>query len=155
MLDPQTLKTALTATPECLSMERLEALVPEAAPSDPHVKQCPRCQAELAMLRAFESDAPLPDEGAAVAWISASLERQREHVKTGRAAREHVALLPQFSWLGRMFKSTAARVLVPAGVLALVVAAVIVSRSPKQPELRADAGNHAAVYRSQTVELVA
>jgi hypothetical protein len=75
MLDRQALKSALVAKPDCLSLEQLESLAADPARSHPHLAQCPRCQAELALLKSFESSEPLPNEGAAVAWISSHLER--------------------------------------------------------------------------------
>lgn len=50
----------------------------EAAKTLAHVRQCPHCQAEIAMLRSFESATPSANEGAAVAWIAAQLERNQQ-----------------------------------------------------------------------------
>jgi hypothetical protein len=71
---------AVAARGDCPTLEVLERVMEESS-SDPkiaaHVAQCPHCQSEIAMLRSFESSVPTPDEGAAVAWIAAQLERRQ------------------------------------------------------------------------------
>jgi hypothetical protein len=72
---------AVSASKECPTLEVLEQVMEESS-SDPkaaaHVASCPRCQTEIAMLRSFESSAPSADEGAAVAWIAAQLQRNQQ-----------------------------------------------------------------------------
>ena len=149
MSDRELLKTALTPTPDCLSVEQLEGLAESAEQSHPHVKQCPRCQTELALLRSFESSMPLPDEGAAVTWISSQVERRLPFKADQRRGEARA------SWWERVLGRGRAGVLVPAAaVLALTVATVLLLRPAKEPDLRADLGNHAPVFRSQQVELV-
>src|SRR6267142_220530 len=104
MADRDIWKSALSGTPECLRPEQLEALL-DGKQSNPHLAACPRCQAELAMLKSFESGAPLPDEGAAVAWISSHLDRQLESIKNPSRARAQGAVQnrnAQGSWLVRV-----------------------------------------------------
>ena len=71
---------AVSATPECPGIEMLEQVM-EGSAQDPktqnHVSTCPHCQSELAMLRKFENAEASPDEGAAVAWIAAQLQRNQ------------------------------------------------------------------------------
>jgi len=71
---------AASATTECLPLEVLERMT-ENASADPraaaHLAGCAHCQTELAMLKNFEQSTPSADEGAAVAWIAAQLERQQ------------------------------------------------------------------------------
>jgi hypothetical protein len=71
---------AASATAECLPLEVLERMT-ENASADPkasaHLAGCAHCQTELAMLKNFELSTPSADEGAAVAWIAAQLERQQ------------------------------------------------------------------------------
>ena len=73
---------AVSATKECLGIEVLEKVM-EGTAQDPktqnHVSTCPHCQSELAMLRKFESAEASPDEGAAVAWIAAQLQRNQKN----------------------------------------------------------------------------
>jgi len=81
---------AVSATSECPGIEMLEQVM-EGTAKDPktqnHVATCPHCQTELAMLRKFEYGEASADEGAAVAWIAAQLQRnQKEAAKPVRQA---------------------------------------------------------------------
>ena len=68
------MKRALSATGDCLPLERLsEALT---TPERDHLAACARCQTELDLWRELEHAQPAPDEGAAVRWIVAELERR-------------------------------------------------------------------------------
>ena len=71
---------AVAQTKDCLPLETLERMMQNAS-ADPkaaaHLADCAHCQTELAMLRSFEQSTPSADEGAAVAWITAQLERQQ------------------------------------------------------------------------------
>jgi len=71
---------AASATAECLPLEVLERMT-EKVSADPkaaaHLAGCAHCQTELAMLKNFEQSTPSADEGAAVAWIAAQLERRQ------------------------------------------------------------------------------
>jgi hypothetical protein len=154
MSDREVLKTALTPTPNCLSPEQLEGMADSAEQSHPHLKQCPRCQTELALLRSFQSDAPLPGEGAAVAWISSQTERRlqlaQNGIAQGRAKRE-----PRPSIWDYLLGRGKAGLLIPAGaVLVAIIAGLIVLRPAKEPDLRAGLGNQAPVFRSQQVEII-
>jgi len=158
MSDRETLKSALAATPECLNAEQLESLL-DGKHSSSHLAQCARCQAELALLKSFETGAPLPDEGAAVAWISAHLDRQLETIKSpsrGKLSRPVTAgLHPQGSWFARMFGVGGMRWVLPAAAMAaIVVATVIALRPAKEPELQANNQGQQVIYRSQEVQLV-
>jgi hypothetical protein len=154
MLNRSNLKTALAATPDCLSLEALENLTEEAAPAHPHVAQCPRCKAELAMLKSFESDAPLPEEGAAVAWISAQLDRRLDQIRGARSD-SRVSSKQSGSWVGRWFGTGNLRWLAPVATAAVLAVAGLLWLHPnKEPDLLASAGNGTAIYRSQEVEVV-
>jgi len=156
IVDRQLLKSALSASPDCLSPEQLEAFTKSDVQVPPHVAQCVRCQAELEMLRTFESNKPLPEEGAAVAWITSHLERQRDQIKSTSATRiASVTGKVKSSWAAWLFQPGKMRVAIPAFALtAAFLVGVVLLRSPKEPELRADAGNHSSVFRSQEVQLV-
>ncbi len=73
-------RDAMASGDDCLDLSVLERIA-DAGPSgaDPksaaHLAECLHCQAELTMLKRFESAEPLEGEGAAVAWIAAQLQR--------------------------------------------------------------------------------
>lgn len=71
---------AASATEDCLPLETLEKLADSTA-KDPkaaqHLASCAHCRTELAMLKSFEDATPSAEEGAAVAWIAAQLERRQ------------------------------------------------------------------------------
>ena len=153
MMDRQLLKSALAMGPECLTLEQLERLTTESPQRDPHVARCPRCQAELALLKSFESGTPLPDEGAAVAWITSRLEKGLDQIKHPERAAGHPQIV---SWLTRLFGVGRMRVFVPAAAILIVgVMSVILLRPSKEPELRAGVGTAPQVFRSQEVEIIA
>jgi hypothetical protein len=83
MAETNNLKTwqeAAAASKDCLPLEVLEHFT-ESAPTDAkaaaHLSSCAHCQTELSMLKDFEAATPSADEGAAVAWIAAQLQRQQ------------------------------------------------------------------------------
>jgi hypothetical protein len=154
MLNRSTLSEALKAKPGCLTPEELEKLAEHSSPSHSHLADCPRCQAELALLKSFESSQPLPDEGAAVAWISARLERQLDQIKHPGALREAEACEQPSGWLFRWFAVRKTRWLVPvAAALVVAVTGVTLMHRSREPQLRTDAGNGPVVYRSQEIEV--
>lgn len=158
MENQPTLNSVLAAKPGCLSLQELERLAADSSQDHPHLANCPRCQSELAMLKAFESSTPLPDEGAAVAWISSHLERRLDEIKKpSRDSRKVPAIAASSTgWLARWFGAGNARWLVPIAALVVVaVTSVVLLRPSHQPDLRADAGSGPAVYRSQEVEVIA
>ena len=84
---------AAAETKECLPLEVLERMVDNTsgdAKAAAHLAGCAHCQTELAMLKNFELSTPSADEGAAVAWIAAQLERQQN----APAAQQKVAAVP-------------------------------------------------------------
>jgi hypothetical protein len=82
---------AAAETKDCLPLETLERMVDNTshdAKAAAHLASCAHCQTELAMLKNFEQSTPSADEGAAVAWIAAQLERQQNtSVAPQKAAR--------------------------------------------------------------------
>lgn len=155
MSDRDILKSSFTATPECLAPEQLESLL-DGKNSHPHLATCPRCQAELAMLKSFESAAPLPGEGAAVAWISSQLDRQLDTIKhpVRSRARAAVQSLEPQSWMNRIFGGGFRWALPVAAVAAIAIVSALLLQSPKAPQLQANAGGNNMVYRSQEVVVV-
>jgi hypothetical protein len=157
MLDRNTLKSALAATPECLTAEQL-ALLLDSKQTDPHLAGCVRCQTELVMLKSFEMGAPLPNEGAAVAWVSAHLDRQLETIKDPsrrRLLRATQGIEPQRSWMAQIFAFKGIRWAMPAvAVAAIAIVSAVLLKPARQPELQANAGGNSAIYRSQEVKLI-
>lgn len=154
MAERDILKSSLGKTPHCLTPEQLEALL-DGKQTNSHLASCPRCQAEFTLLKTFESESPLPDEGAAVGWISAQLARQQENIKNPSRVRSvSTNAKTQASWWATIFGVGAWRWAIPV-TAAAVIAGVMLLRTPKEPELQANAGGQPAIYRSQEVELVA
>ena len=104
---------AVAATKDCPTLEILERVMEESS-SDPkaaaHVAECPHCQSEMAMLQSFESSIPSENEGAAVAWIAAQLERNQK----APAAQSSAKVIPFWRAMFRMPYMAAAAALVVA-----------------------------------------
>jgi hypothetical protein len=84
---------AAAATKECLPLETLEQMMDNTsrdAKAAAHLAGCAHCQTELAMLKNFEQSTPSADEGAAVAWIAAQLERRQN----APVAQQKIARVP-------------------------------------------------------------
>lgn len=83
MAETQNLKiwqSAVSSTEDCLPLEALERMTENStadAKAAAHLAECPHCQTELSLLKNFEASVPSADEGAAVAWIAAQLERKQ------------------------------------------------------------------------------
>jgi hypothetical protein len=104
---------AVAATKDCPTLEVLETVMEEKS-TDPraaaHVADCPHCQSEIAMLRSFESSVPSENEGAAVAWIAAQLERNQK----APAAQSSARVIPFWRTMFRLPYMAAAAALVVA-----------------------------------------
>ena len=84
---------AAAETKDCLPLEVLEQMMDNTsrdAKAAAHLAGCAHCQTELAMLKSFEQSTPTAEEGAAVAWIAAQLERQQN----APAAQQKIARVP-------------------------------------------------------------
>lgn len=107
---------AVAATKDCPTLEVLERVM-EQSSSDPktaaHLAECPHCQSEIAMLRSFESSSPSENEGAAVAWIAAQLERNQK----APAARSSAKVVPFWRAMFRLPYMAAAAALAVAVTL--------------------------------------
>ncbi len=139
---------AASATEDCLPLEKLEKMT-ESSSADPkaaaHLAECPHCQTELSMLKSFEASVPTADEGAAVAWIAAQLERKQN----APAAKQTVARVP--------FWRTMFRVPYLAGAAALA-AVLVLGISLYKPEGPGKIGGGSygnSAFRSGAVHLVA
>ena len=107
---------AAAETKDCLPLETLEQLMDNSsrdARAQAHLSGCAHCQTELAMLKNFEQSTPSADEGAAVAWIAAQLERRQN----APAAQQKVARVP--------FWRAMFRVPVMAGAAALAAVLIV------------------------------
>ena len=84
---------AAAETKDCLPLETLERMMDNTsrdAKAAAHLAGCAHCQTELAMLKNFEQSTPSADEGAAVAWIAAQLERRQN----APVAQQNIARVP-------------------------------------------------------------
>jgi hypothetical protein len=127
------LRDILSPKPGCLSPAQLETLLQPASAAGAnfqHLQQCPRCQAELAMLRNFEEAKPVEDEGAAAAWIAARLAQQPV---SQLAARSKASQSAGFWARISRVNPFAGR---PAGILAFAMAAIFVVGGAAYFELR-------------------
>jgi hypothetical protein len=79
-------QSAVSSTADCLPLEVLEKMTETSSAVDQkaadqkaaaHLTDCPNCQTELSLLKNFEASVPSADEGAAVAWIAAQLQRKQ------------------------------------------------------------------------------
>ncbi len=107
---------AAAETKDCLPLETLEQMMDNRsrdAKAQAHLAGCAHCQTELAMLKNFEQSTPSADEGAAVAWIAAQLERQQ----SAPAAQQKAARVP--------FWRTMFRVPYMAGAAALAAVLIV------------------------------
>lgn len=92
---------AAAETKDCLPLEVLERMMDNAsrdAKAAAHLAGCAHCQTELAMLKSFEQSTPTAEEGAAVAWIAAQLERQQN----APAAQQKVTPVPFWRMMFRV-----------------------------------------------------
>src|SRR4029077_14344888 len=147
------------ATDECLPLEVLERMT-KSSSADPkaaaHLAECPHCQTELSMLKSFEASVPSADEGAAVAWIAAQLERKQNasslqqkmvRQKMAKPAAERV------SFWRAMFKLP---YMAGAGALAAVLilaGSLYNGGNSNNPSLHNPNGPE--IYRSDVVKLIA
>jgi hypothetical protein len=153
MVDQSTLRKVLAVKPECLSPRELEELAEDSSRKHPHLASCPRCQAELAMLKEFESSTPLPDEGAAVAWISSHLDRKLDQIKHPGDKRD--LSNARNAWFTRLLEHGRGWWLAPVAAVAVIVLISAIFLRTKAPVLRADLEPGPQVYRAQEVAVIA
>jgi len=136
---------AVAASKECPAPEVLERVMEESS-SDPkaaaHVASCPHCQSEISMLRSFESSTPSENEGAAVAWIAAQLERKQK----GTAEKSTISQVPFWRAMFRIPYMAAAAALIVAVALGISM----YHSDSGQPILHAP---QVGVYRSGEIQL--
>ncbi|MFN7992799.1 MAG: hypothetical protein U0Q18_04325 [Bryobacteraceae bacterium] len=130
-------KAALQPRPDCIPIEKLAG--PLADVEAKHLATCARCQAELALQREFISSVVEPDEGAAVSWIAAELQR-RATAETARRPSwwQRLVQLPSYRLSGAL-----AGVLLLAGIFTVYT---LRSRTGTAPRVISE-----DAYRSQSV----
>lgn len=139
---------AAAETKDCLPLEVLEQLADNTsrdAKAATHLAGCAHCQTELAMLKNFEESTPSADEGAAVAWIAAQLERRQN----APAAQQKAARVP--------FWRTMFRVPYMAGAAALAAVLIVGislyhGNSDSPGKINPDLGS--GIVRSGSIHLV-
>lgn len=125
----------LTATPACVAIDRLGDVL--STVEQAHVASCVRCQAELAMFRAFEANEADANEGAAVAWIAHETKRRLQPEGALESARAVRSWVPKWALL--------------AASLAMVAGTSLLVWTPS-PSVSGDTA--APVYRASRVDVV-
>ena len=140
---------AAAATKDCLPLEVLERMTKNVS-ADPKaaadLAACAHCQTELALLRNFEQSTPSADEGAAVAWIAAQLERRQN----APVAQQKIARVPFWRTMFRLPYLAGAAALVAVLVLGISLHNAGNSDSPS----RINPGLGTGQFRSGAVHLV-
>lgn len=147
-------QAAASATEECLPLEVLERMTESSsadAKAAAHLSECAHCQTELSMLKNFEASVPSAEEGAAVAWIAAQLERQQNAPLVEKKMGQQKAARPSF-WRN-MFRMP---YLAGAGALAAVlILAVSLFNGGNSNSPSLHNPNGPEIYRSDVVKLIA
>ena len=143
---------AMSASDDCLDLSVLEnmaepgTIAPDAKAAR-HLAQCPHCQTELAMLKRFEAAEPLENEGAAVAWIAAQLQRNGLS-QTASSPMRRVSIWQSLFSGGFMWKPVA----VALALVFVFGAGYMVMNRGGQPSIHVpQIGQN--VFRSSTVKL--
>ena len=135
---------------EGLAPRQLEALLADEAADEraaEHLHSCPHCQAELRLLRAFEDQTPLPEEGAAVSWIAAQLGDKAESAASRMRSHENL-------W-SRLFGRMPKLAYAVAAVAALAVGLGVYDATKSvEPGLQVGQGSE-STYRSTEVRALA
>lgn len=138
---------AVAATSECPGIETLEKVMDGVSTDKKavaHVSTCPHCQAEISMLKSFDSAAPSESEGAAVAWIAGQLERNQQK----QAAKPAKATVVPF-WRGML------RLPYMAAAAALIIAVTLGISLYEKDDHHPNFGNiGTSPYRSGEVHLI-
>jgi hypothetical protein len=139
---------AAAATKDCLPLEALERMMDKPS-RDPkaaaHLAGCAHCQTELAMLKNFEQSTPSADEGAAVAWIAAQLERRQN----APVAQQKVVTVPFWRTLFRVPYLAGA-----AALAAVLIFGISLYRGNSDGPDKINPGLGSGQFRSGAVHLV-
>lgn len=139
---------AAAETKDCLPLETLEQMVDNSsrdAKAQAHLAGCAHCQTELAMLKSFEQSTPSADEGAAVAWIAAQLERQQN----APVAQQKVARVPFWRAMFRVPYMAGA-----AALAAVLIVGISLYHGDSDGPGRLNPGVGNSPFRSGAVHLV-
>jgi hypothetical protein len=139
---------AAAETKDCLSLEVLEQMMDNTsrdAKAATHLAGCAHCQTELAMLKSFEQSTPSADEGAAVAWIAAQLER-RQNVPV---AQQKIARVPFWRTMFRVPYLAGA-----AALAAVLVLGISLYHGGSEGPGRINPGLGSGQFRSGAIHLV-
>jgi hypothetical protein len=126
---------ALSPSPECIDIARFGEELDAA--STAHVQSCPRCEAELALFREFETEDRGAEEVDAGQWVAAELQRRFD---------EPARVLP--------FRTRAMRALVAAAAAVLIVAGGSYWLQMREPSIDGALGDGPAVYRNTSLEVL-
>ena len=145
------LRQALSASPECPTLDELAAYLDTEAQAAPrghmesHLSSCPRCLTEIALLKDFET-MPRPEERADIEWVEQGL-RQRLSGAARAVASEREP------WWRRFWSVPSTRVLALGfGCLLVVVGIAVETRRSSTPDVRTGIGD--GQLRSTSVVLV-
>jgi len=147
-------------TPECPSIEELVSLSEspksggQATPIHRHIADCPRCQAELALLTSFQEAEATPEEQADVGWVVDRLPKVAEGQPARVAAEPEPTIWVRLrSWLGQfnLFR--------PLPVMAAIAALVVLTIGIREltntaPELRAPGQTGGLIMRGGQIGLL-
>jgi hypothetical protein len=135
----ETLRQALSETPDCIEPARLGGALTERERD--HVTRCPRCQTELLLLEAFESSTTAAADGAAVQWVVAEVRRRRANAAPA-FGRNVAAVVAAMRWR-------------PLGLAAAAMIAVAVGYLAwdRAPQLRDDS-SAAGGYRTLALDVI-
>lgn len=139
---------AAAATKDCLPLEVLEQMADNTsrdARAQAHLASCAHCQTELAMLKSFEQSTPSADEGAAVAWIAAQLER----AQNAPAAQQKVARVPFWRAMFRVPVMAGA-----AALAAVLIFGISLYHGGSDEPGRLNPGVGSGQFRSGSIHLV-
>jgi hypothetical protein len=139
---------AAAETKDCLPLETLERMLDNSsrdAKAQAHLAGCAHCQTELAMLKSFEQSTPSADEGAAVAWIAAQLERRQN----APVAQQKVARVPFWRMMFRVPYMAGA-----AALAAVLIVGISLYHGNSDGPGRLNPGIGSGQFRSGSIHLV-
>jgi len=139
---------AVAETKDCLPLETLEQMMDNRsrdAKAQAHLAGCAHCQTELAMLKSFEQSTPSADEGAAVAWIAAQLERRQ----SAPVAQQKAAAVPFWRMMFRVPYMAGA-----AALAAVLIVGISFYHGNSDGPGRLNPGVGSGQFRSGSIHLV-
>lgn len=126
----------LEPTADCIAITRLGDELTDVERN--HLATCPRCQAELALFDAFNSDSATPDELREGQWIASELRRRLDPPSN----------VKRFQLRSRAFSGLA------AAAVAVIVVGTAYWMENREPSLDTNVGVQ-GVYRTSRLEVIA